>query len=156
MSIDTTLNMKADIRSALDEASVVTGKSRSLIIVMLMRRLANDYRELTRLYQRIQYQEREEGTNWRGTHVRLMARDYEVFLDFRLFFKRSVSFLVACAVERYLDALIKIILYGDDDSDNNLSANYIIAQNKINDIVCWHIYWGIPPRRELARLTTPS
>lgn len=158
MSIETTINVRNDVRSAIDEASMSTGIARSRVVALVMRRLQKDYRALTRFCARMRYQERDEKKNWRTLHVCLAERDYEVFLDMRRFSRCSVSLLVACAVEKYMDKLIDLILgeNNDGDTDNYLFQNYLIAQNIIDGVVCWHIYWGMPKKKELRRLFASS
>ncbi len=60
----------------------------------------------------------------------------------RKFFKMSVSFILAYAVMRYLDEVLK----RNKSADNYCYQNYIFMKEVVNGIICWQIYWGIPQK----------
>jgi len=152
--IETTINMLDNVREAVDDAAIATGRTRSGVVVSLVRKVLKDHGFMTRFDQRVQYQDRDETAVWRKTRVALAERDYEMFLDGRKFFKRSVSLLVALAVERYLDKLVEMLLSDDydEDADNYPFPNYIIAKKMSGIVVGWHIFWGFPPLEDLTNI----
>ena len=75
----------------------------------------------------------------------MRADEYEYFLDLRKILKMSVSLIVAYAVEKFLDMLMK-----ENNTDNNRYRNYIIAREVIDNIICWKLIWGFP--RNLKKL----
>ncbi len=148
MKIATTLSMKDEIRRKLNNAAMISGRSRSELVVTLVRRAMCDFGRLVTHCKSVRYQDREAEGTWRRQHVRILAREYEYFLDSRKFFKLSVSLLVAYAIENYLDE----VLYGDSDSDNYRFLQYAIVPKHVDTAICWQIYWGMPRKKSLLRL----
>ncbi|MBP7584524.1 MAG: hypothetical protein KBA61_10845 [Spirochaetes bacterium] len=148
MKIATTLSMRKDVCKKLDNAVMLSGRARSELIVALMRRAMRDFGRLVSHCKSVQYQDRAPKDAWRMLHVRIFAREYEYFLDSRKFFKRSVSLLVAYAIDNYLDE----VLYGVSDSDNYQFLQYAIIPKRVDTAICWQIYWGIPRKKTRLRL----
>ncbi len=152
--IETTINMRDTVLFAVDNAARASGKTRSGVLVILLRKVLKDHGFMTRFDKRVQYQEKDETAVWEKAHVYLTERDYELFLDGRRFFKRSVSLLIALAVERYLDKLVELLLSEsyDEEADNYPLPNYIIAKKMSGSVVGWHIFWGFPPWEDLKNI----
>jgi len=148
MKIATTLSMRKDVMKKLDNAVMASGRSRSELIVALVRRAMRDFGRLVTHCKSVQYQDRSAKSVWRRLHVRIFAREYEYFLDSRKLFKRSVSLLVAYAIENYLDE----VLYGVSESDNYQFLQYAIVPKRLDTAICWQIYWGMPRNKSLLRL----
>lgn len=69
----------------------------------------------------------------------------------RKFFKKSVSFLVSIAIEKYLSNFsLSKGLKTNTHTDNY--QNYIISYKKLNGAICWNIYWGMPECSEMPFL----
>jgi hypothetical protein len=135
--------MKKTIIGMIDRAADETGKSRTALIALLMKRVMKDYGKLARAHQAVRYQGTLPKTSWRRWHITLCSRDYEQFLDMRKFFKLSVSFLVTCAVENHLVDLVEEILNGSR-RDNYQYDCYFIVQKSDDCSVSWKVVWGLP------------
>ena len=146
MLIETTLHVHKNIMDKLDEAAVKTGISRSFIIKLLIQRIMDDGQRMIKSYSRIKYQERDEKENWNQLHIVLNEYEYEYYLDMRNFYKMSVSLILAHAVMRYLNELVNELLHENKSTDNYLYKNYIFMMEIIDGILCWRIFWGIPPQ----------
>lgn len=143
MNIKTTLYVNAEFVNMIEKVAEVTGKTRSELIVLLMKRMMKDHGRLACAHQSVRYQSALPITCWRRLHVTVCSRDYEQCLDMRKFFKMSVSFLVAYAVENHLDELIELIMNGGK-KDNYQYDCYFIIQKSDDCSVCWKVVWGMP------------
>ena len=143
MNIATTLNINKDILEEIANVSDITDKSRTEIIILLLKKVMCDNKIKARINCSVKYQPCDEKDKWHRFHVSFKVGDYECFLDLRKVFKMSVSCLVAFAVKKYLKKLLKEILEGVH-TDNNRYKNYILAKSSCNGIIFWQFFWGIP------------
>ncbi|OHD66700.1 MAG: hypothetical protein A2176_11185 [Spirochaetes bacterium RBG_13_51_14] len=141
MIIETTVNINIDNLNRLAFASLTSGRSKNIIVSSLLRRLAEDSEKLQKTWSRVRYQNRDDKQNWRRLHLTLRPDEYEFFIDMRMVFKLSVSYLIAYAVEKYLDEIMHKILRR---TDNYRYKNYIVSRIIIDGVICWMQYWGIP------------
>jgi hypothetical protein len=141
MLIESTIYVNMRILGMLNRGAAITGRSRTYMIKILMQRVMRDDQKLLKFYSRIKYQERDLKENWHRLHIVLNEYEYEYYLDMRKFFKMSVSFILAYAVIRYLDELLKM----NESTDNYCYKNYVFIKQLVNGIICWQTYWGIPP-----------
>ena len=143
VNIKTTLYMNAEFVDMIEKMADMTGKTRTELIILLMKRMMKHNSWLARAHQPVRYQVTLPQACWRRLHITVCSRDYEQCLDMRKFFKMSVSFLVAYAVEHYLDELIELIMNGGK-KDNYQYNYYFIIQKTDNCSVCWKVVWGMP------------
>ncbi len=143
MSIDTTIYINSILFRRLSEAEKISGQTKSQIVSSLLRRLADDHTAMLVSWSRVRYQKRDAEKNWRRFHLHLRQDEYEFFLDLRKFFKRSVSNLIAYALSRHLNELMRKI---KESPDNYQYRNYILSQIIIDNVICWILYWGVPKR----------
>jgi hypothetical protein len=141
MLIETTLHVHKNILNRLDRGATIIGKSRTSVIKLLIQRIMKDNHKMIRINMRVRYQNRDEKKNWKRINIVFNEYEYEYCQDLRKFFKMSVSLILAYAVLRYLDELLK----GKKSTNNYLYSNYIFIRKVINNVICWQIYWGIPP-----------
>jgi len=71
--------------------------------------------------QRIKFQSRHNHGVWRTLHIQIRPNDYECMLDLRKLLKMSVSHILAYAINRYLDKLIKSKI-----TDNIIQTTYYL------------------------------
>ena len=142
MLIESTLYVNKSILETLNKSSAITGINKNKIIKLLMQRVMKDNQRLLKTYSRVKYQERDIKENWHRLHIVMNEYEYEYYLDMRKFFKMSVSFILAYAVMRYLDEVLKM----NKSADNYCYQNYIFMKEVVNGIICWQTYWGIPPK----------
>lgn len=143
MKIRTTLHLDASIIEAIAEAARAAGLDRDQVVSSLMRRCAEEAKKRPGVWMRVRYQERREGENWRRMHVAFNPDGYEHSIDMRKMLKMSVSFIVAFAVEHYLEEVLDILR---NVGDNYCYRNYAMLQVSIDEVICWVICWGIPEK----------
>jgi len=144
--VETTILVRQNVLSGIASASVITGKPRSTIVVMLIKRIMDDNRPLLREDRCVEYQERQPGKEWHRLHVYLHMKEYECFLDLRKFCKKSVSFLVAFGVYKYLDEIIKELEIIRIIPDNYLINHYSQKTSFYKGVYYWRIIWGKPQK----------
>jgi hypothetical protein len=151
MIIDTTINCDMDVVRMLEAAAEESGRSRSEIIALILRRVMMEFSVLARDNRRVQYQERSTARTRKKVHVAVCNRDYEFFIDMRKLFKWSVSALVAYGARKHMDTLLKKLAEGlyDEYADNYPFNSYFIFNETIQGAVCWRIYWGKPQKTDL-------
>ena len=71
-------------------------------------------------------------------------QEYELFIDLRKFCKQSVSRLVACAIQQYLD---KIIADMQGKTDDYPSISYLMEKVIKDGATCWILTWGISSKQ---------
>lgn len=141
MKIKTTIHIRMDLLTRLADAAEASGSSmRCLLSALLREYMAGDHAKHS-AFTRVRYQERRCKDQWRRMHLSLMCDEYEYCIDLRKVSKMSVSFLVAYAIEQFLDNLLG--KYGKN-MDSYRYRNYAIMKMKIENVICWVIYWGIP------------
>ena len=146
MRIETTMYFNRALLEELSKASEKVGKSRTCILVLLLKRAMGDSYRLAKSFSPVKYQKSDPSQNWHRLHIQLNEYEYEYCLDMRKLYKMSVSLIVAYTVSRYLVEIVKKLLETDIDkfTDNYLPKNYILVREVINSTICWRIYWGIP------------
>jgi len=144
MIVETTVNIHRDILTILDRAVRVTGKSRNLIIKHLMQKMLRINQNMLQSCSRIKYQDRDIQENWHKVHIALNEYEYEYCLDLRKLYKMSFSRIIACAVRKYIDIILRQLFDRNNDTDNYRYINYLLIKKSICGVTCWQIYWGIP------------
>lgn len=142
LKIRTTINIRNDLLERLETASISLKMPKTAVISALLKHLMEMNRLQITSWTGVKYQRRLTDVIWKKVHVSPRADEYEFFLDSRKVCKMSVSFLIAYAIENYLDILMKLIV---GDTDNYRYHNYAMTPIIIDDIVCWLFCWGIPP-----------
>jgi len=143
MMIDTTIHIDRCVLAVLDDSAAKAGVSRTYFVSCLMRRIGHGEVLKARAWVRVRYQERREKSMWRRMHVSLGGDEYEYFRDLSKVFKLSVSFIVARAVELFVDEILGKLMKG---YDNYHYHNYVFMQYIIQDVHCLVLYWGIPEK----------
>jgi hypothetical protein len=139
----TTLNIHVDVMEKITRAAQLQGLSDSEMIVMLIKKAMGEMQNRTRIGRLVQYQQRDSPDKWYLFHIRWKWDEYEFFQDMRKLLKMSVSLILAYAVEKFLDKVMK-----KNNSDNNHFYNYILAKEEVNGIIMWKLIWGFPPNLE--------
>ena len=140
----TTLNVHRDVFGKIAEVADRHKKSLREIIVLLLMRIMYDHVSLMRGFTTVKYQPDDDRENWHCFHIRLKHDEYEYFIDLRKICKRSISSLIAIAIDRYFDELtsapIKVV---DNYTQFN---NYVLRREVVDGIITWLLYWGYPER----------
>jgi hypothetical protein len=145
MLIETTLHVHKSILDKLDMGAEISKRSRTFIIKLLIQRIMKDNQRMIKTCSRIKYQERDVRENWSRVNIVFNEYEYEYCQDLRKFFKMSVSLILAYAVLRYLDEVLK----WNESTDKYFYKSYILIKNTYDGAICWQIYWGIPPTLSL-------
>ena len=141
--METTINIRTDILEKIILAAHSKGISRSELIVVLIKNVMDTISDPERMGRLIQYQERRSQDEWHTFHWCVREDEYEYFLDLKKLLKMSLSLIVAYAVEKFLDKIMK-----GNITDNNRYRNYVIIREFIDNIICWRFIWGFPPNLE--------
>jgi hypothetical protein len=144
MKVDTTINIGTDLIELLERVVLLTGKSKSIIISLLMVRLAQCHDRNSGTWKRVRYQARGTRGKYRRIHIYLREQEYELFIDLRKFCKQSVSRLVVHAIQLYLDEIINDV---QDKSDYYPSISYLIEKVNKDGATCWILTWGISTKQ---------
>ena len=150
MVTETTMCVRGETREKLEAASLAAGVSRSRLVSSLLNYASKRMHVDRSSRGGIRYQERLEGIERGRMHLRLRNDEYEFFIDMRKVWKMSVSFLVAYAVELFLDELLQKMTM---NPDNYRYRNYAMTKVYAGDVICWIFYWGIP--RKLIKTPAP-
>lgn len=124
----------------LSRASQRTGQSMKYLISQVMYNYAKDHRKMQVEEGLVKYQASDRREKWKTLRIQLKRDDYELFTDMRKVMKRSVSYLVALAIKKYLDKIVGTIL---KDSFNYTSLVHDAAGARVNDVKCWILIWKI-------------
>lgn len=152
-NIHTTINLSITHAALLDEAARRLGVKRTKIVILLLQKTMERFKQLKRKYGAVKYQEHCIDATWKKVHVFYESNEYEVCIDMRKFCKWSVSALVAMGIECHLDELLAI-------GKNNIRGycdryhihDYYLDGKLDKNIICWHIKWILS--KELAKRFT--
>ena len=136
----TTLNIRTDIMQLISHAAQAEEMFCSEMIVILLKKVMKDIRNPDCIGRLVQYQARCRPQDWHTFHIKWRWDDYEYFQDLRKLLKKSVSFLLAHAVMKFLSKKGKI-----NKNDNYLFVNYSIIKETTDNIICWRFIWGFSP-----------
>jgi len=131
----------------LDTAAIILNIKRSAVIVIAMHRLVEMRGRLLRIYHTVEYQKKEPGQEWRQFHPCINVKEYAFFNDTRNLFKRSMSLLVAMAVEHLLHTIMQddSIDIRELDTNNYALLDYTILNKTLKNVIRWITDWHIPP-----------
>jgi hypothetical protein len=146
MMVETTVYIHRNTLEMLNRGAAISGRTRTLLIKLLIRRMMRDNQKMLKSHSRIKYQKRDLKENWHRLHLVMNEYEYDYCLDMRKLFKMSFSFILAFAVNRYLDEIMNKSLDVNNNTDNYLYKNYILIKKTIDGVICWQIYWGIPKK----------
>ena len=102
------MNIKNYVK--LNKAASRTGHNMQDLIIQVMYKYVKDYKKNYVVSGLVQYQPVDASKNWRIFRVALSIKDYELFTDMRKVMKKSVSYLVALSIKKYLDTIVSDIL----------------------------------------------
>ncbi len=142
MSIDTTINIKLNLLSKIAEVSAIYNISFNRIIAILINKFLGNCSNKAKLFNTIKYQQTGDDIVWHTLHVSFSEDIYEKALDLRKVMKMSVSFIIARAVELYLEQVIKEL--SQRSKADNYSQDYVFISSKCNGLLCFSIFWSSP------------
>lgn len=150
--IRTTLNIKSSLLNRLDNAASIYNIKRTKIIVLLLQRLMDDMDKFFNKSKCVKYQNDLvcDSDCWMKLHVKYTQYQYDYFTDMRKVYKRSVSLLLAYAIENYLNEILELIgrEKNNENLDNYLKRSHVIFGRQVDGVMCWKLFWGIPKNLE--------
>ncbi|MCP4137506.1 MAG: hypothetical protein GY754_41450 [bacterium] len=150
MFVNTTININIELLEKVEVASKLLKMSRSKVIIRLMDRVMEKKEIPLEMFKQIKYQGRNLACNWKHIHVYPEMQEYEMWLDSRKILKRSVSLIVAIAINEYLDQLIEELSAAEKPGNQDRYPNqYLFLARESGGLQKFVIYWGFP---EVAHL----
>ncbi|MCP4138196.1 MAG: hypothetical protein GY754_44955 [bacterium] len=147
MIIKTTINFRVPVLEKINEAAVLLGISRTKIIIRLLKMVMNEKNFSATMCRPVQYQHPfPDPDEWHKFHISFQENDYEYCLDLRKFLKKSVSAIVAYAVEEYLDIIMGLLPKDPGRSDNYRFHHYVMSSSEVHGVISWQIFWGLPEK----------
>ncbi|MCP4135698.1 MAG: hypothetical protein GY754_32320 [bacterium] len=147
MKIRTTINFRVPVLEKINEAAASLGISRTKIIIRLLKMVMNEKDFPATMARSVKYQLDFPGEeNWHKFHISFQEDQYEYCLDLRKFLKRSVSAIVAYAVEEYLDIILGLSPKDPKKSDNYRFHHYVMSSSEMHGVISWQIFWGLPEK----------
>ncbi|MCP4135187.1 MAG: hypothetical protein GY754_29735 [bacterium] len=147
MIIKTTINFRVPVLEKINEAAVSLGISRTKIIIRLLKMVMNEKDFSPTMCRPVQYQlDDPDPDNWHTFHISFQEDDFEFFLDLRKFLKKSVSAVVAYAVEEYLDIIMGLTPEDPSRNDSYRFRHYVISSSEMHGVISWQLFWGLPEK----------
>ncbi len=152
MYIKTSYCMTEEVMAKLDEAEKKTGRTKIDLLDQAMRILIHDFNRLRKKRDgTIEYQKRfDDNGNPIKKHrvkMKLLKFDNLLMQDMRRFCFKSISLLIAIAVETCLDEVVAYYCakYYEDVADNYLIGNWSLHEKCTESATCIKIWYGVPP-----------
>ncbi|MCP4129749.1 MAG: hypothetical protein GY754_01915 [bacterium] len=155
MYVNTTINMNIELLDRVEAASQQLNMSRSKIIVLLLNRVMLKKEIPLEVFKQIKYQPRNLASNWKQVHAYPEVEVYEAWIDMRKIFKRSVSLVLAIAIEEFLDQLVVDLSAAEDPGGlDNYPPAYTFLARESSGIQKFVIYWGLPEMTHMEQYFT--
>ena len=150
MSIHTTFYIKSNLLVRLIAVSSSLNISVNSLVVMLIIKMIKRYiRSKPVIFSTVKYQKTDDdNSGWKIQHLSLDVDVYEKAVDLRKVFKKTVSLIIAIAIEKYLDEIVRELSNNKKSMDNYLH-NYLFISSVTNGIFNFTIYNSIPPQKIL-------
>jgi len=150
MNHDTTLYIREDLLERVDSSAQKLGVSRSRLISILLIKYMECNKSSGHAFTALKYQPRDTTAGYTTKNIYLRKDVYEMWCDVRKVFKLSASFIIALAVEKYLEEII---------NSGNVPHNYCsfyFTNVKYSQKACIiTTLWGHPGKEKLKKLTAP-
>jgi len=141
MRYQTSFYMNINNFVKLQNASHRTGISMHDLIIQIMYLYAKDNKKMQIEEGTVKYQRTAASKKWKVFRIALEPNDYELFTDMRKVLKKSVSYLVALAIKKYLDIIVPQIL---KKLFNYTSIVHDSAVKAVGNIKKWILIWKKP------------
>ncbi len=152
MLIETTINIRREVLEKIRDAASSANKSKSEIISILLVMFSKGCSQKAIMFSTVRYQQSIYQSSFHRLHVVIKHDIYEKCLDMRKLLKMSVSYILACAVERYLKEIIKSSNeIKDKEITDNYYSNYTFISKYYNGVYSYTIYWGVPDKKTLIK-----
>lgn len=149
MNKDTTIYINIINLNKIEDAADKTKMKRNQIIVALLKFAIKDNVKLQNNRRSVEYQKSNPDSIWKTIHVSLPG-DLAVFcLDMRRFYCKSVSYILAYSVSRFMQKLINRLLgleSEDDNADNYQLDITNFSRTELKNGIIWTRHWKSPPK----------
>jgi hypothetical protein len=133
----TSVNLSCEHLARLEQEAVAAQVTMNHLMVLLLRYAAQHNRSMAQKNRRISYQKR--GPEYKKVNLYLSLRDYERNQDMRRFYKMSVSFQLAYAIDHYMVEVLQKIrakkLHGYETLNIYLSPNAYVLTERENRLL---------------------
>jgi len=147
MHIATTLHIRCDLLEKVNAASKKMNISRSGLVSILLLKYMETNRAGMKSFASVAYQERQDDSSFTTKSLCLREDVYEKWCDVRKAFKFSASYIIAMAIEKYLDEIV----HGQKIPYNYFSM--YITNTTYHDNVCIiQTLWGVAGEKILAEI----
>jgi len=147
MYIETTMYIKQELLCILNEAADKLQVSRSRMVSILLVKYIKENQAGRCAFRSLKYQKRDQKALFQTKSLYLREDVYEMWCDVRKAFKFSASFIIARAIERYLDD------FADDrDILDNYFSMYITRASYHDEVCILQTVWGVPGEAILKKL----
>jgi hypothetical protein len=160
MHIDTTINIKLNILSKIAEVSAAHGISINKIIAILIHKTLNNCSIKAKLFNAVKYQQTGDDIIWHTLHVSFSEDIYEKALDLRKVLKISVSYIIARAIELYIDQVVESLVEAglkpastNQTGTDSYCKEYVFISSKCNGLLYFTIFWSKPSPKILKKYT---
>ncbi|MCP4129436.1 MAG: hypothetical protein GY754_00330 [bacterium] len=155
MYVDTTIHINVRLLEEVEAAAKQLKMSRSDIVILLLDRVMEKKQISIEMFKQIKYQFRDLPSNWKRIHVYPEVERYEVWLDLRKFCKRSVSLIIAIAINEHLEQLIEEFSSTEKPKNSDsYPSDYLFLARDSCGIQKFVIYWGFPEETQLEEYFT--
>ncbi len=136
--IKSSVNINTEKLSRLETFSEVNDLSVNEIVSLLLRKILKDGNNVAIKFSAVKYQDIDPDKNWDTLTVYFDDVDYEFFTDMRKFYKFSVSFLLAKAIDLFLDTILSEI---EEILLNYVDSDWDISRDDVKVGAVWTILW---------------
>ncbi len=153
MLIETTVNIRSEVLEKISDAASSDNISKSEIISILLVMFSKGCSKRSKMFSTVRYQQANSHRSFHKLHVLIRHDIYEKCIDMRKLLKMSVSYILACAVERYLK---EIIISSNEIKDKKITDNYysnyiFISKWHDDGVYSYTIYWGMPDKKTIMK-----
>ena len=134
--IKSSVNINTEKLSRLETFSEVNDLSVNEIVSLLLRKILKDGNNVAIKFSAVKYQDDDPDKNWVVKTVYFEEICYEFFTDMRKFFKISVSFLLAKAIDLFLTTILS-----EENQRNYTDHDWDISRKEEKCSEIWTILW---------------
>ncbi len=134
--IKTSVYINTDKLAKVMEYSAANGLTYNEVITLLLKKMQADGGCNIRKFSAVKYQNDDPDKNWVTKTVYFEEICYEFFTDMRKFFKISVSFLLAKAIDLFLETILM-----EENQRNYADHDWDITRKEDDFSEIWTIFW---------------
>ena len=145
INIDSCVNITDNNLKLLEKSAKQLNISRNDLVVKLFIAYLSHQKNKYKVFSRVKYQKKNEHEKWRSTHVWFSQEFYEKCQNIRVFYKLSISFILAESIQLFLEKILR-------GSTDNYTHTYICFFTKLNNCPVFTILWEYPGEKILTKI----